>query len=204
MSRPNRRIAWVFAAGAAVVLAIGGLRLLSAWRGAPAPAEAGDSGLVASTDARTGDAAALANLARRVRTLRDNLNRTRSGLQQAERQSADLRERVAVLDDMLARDTLTDCPIFLHEETTVRALQSILREATESRVPAAGRMATGEMIARQRLRQRLTLLRDEMDQQARDLDARADVLRADLRRQADELAGIEQGLMSRLPTLPGK
>ena len=218
MSRLNRRFAWAFAAGtAAAILAIGGLRLVSSPRGMPAAAEAGDVGLVAMTDGRAGlaakgEASDLAALARRLRTLQDDLNRTRTELRQTQAASADLRDRANVLDDMLARDALTDCPVFLHEETTVRALQGILREATESRGPDGSarpptptdRMGTGAMIARQRLRQRLAVLRDEMAQQARDLDARADVLGADLRRQADEVERLEGQLMSRIPAPKGE
>ena len=197
MSRLNRRRAWIFAALiTAGILAIAGVRLLSGRHGAPRPAEAGGAGLVAADNTYTGGETNLADLARRVRTFQDDLNRTRNALREAETESATLRERVAVLDDMLARDALTDCPVFLYEETTVRALQGILREATESRAPSS---RTGEMIARQRLRGRLSALREEMVRQEQNLDARADALRSDLRRQADEVERLQRLLMSRIP-----
>lgn len=198
MSRPKHPIAWACAATLlAGVAVIAGVRLFSAWHGGPAPAVAGDGrGIIAATDSLSdpgtlANGQSLASAARRIRLLQEGLNDTRGRLAKAETEAALLRDRAATLDRMLAGDTLTDCPLFLHDETTVRALQGILREA------AAGTDAAAT-IARQRLRQRLAVLRDKMAQEAGDRGAEADALHGRLRQQADDLETLQQSLMSRL------
>jgi len=198
MSRPKHPIAWACAATLlAGVAVIAGVRLFSAWHGGPAPAVAGDGrGIIAATDSPSdpgtlANGQSLASAARRIRLLQEGLNDTRGRLAKAETEAALLRDRAATLDRMLAGDTLTDCPLFLHDETTVRALQGILREA------AAGTDAAAT-IARQRLRQRLAVLRDKMAQEAGDRGAEADALHGRLRQQADDLETLQQSLMSRL------
>jgi len=199
MSRPKHSIAWACAAtllaGVAVLAAV---RLFSAWEGGPAPAVAGDGrGIIAATDSPSdpgtlANGPSLASLARRIRLLQEDLNDTRGRLAKAETEAVLLRDRVVTLDRMLAGDSLTDCPLFLHDETTVRALQGILREA------AAGGTDAAATIARQRLRRRLTVLRDQMAQEAADRQAEADALHGRLRQEADDLETLQQSLMSRL------
>jgi hypothetical protein len=199
MSRPKHPIAWACAATLlAGVAVIAGVRLFSTWHGGPAPAVAGDGrGIIAATDSPSdpgtlANGQSLASLARRIRLLQEGLNDTRGRLAKAETEAALLRDRAATLDRMLAGDSLTDCPLFLHDETTVRALQGILREA------AAGGTDAAATIARQRLRQRLAGLRDQMAQEADDREAEADALHGRLRQQADDLETLQQSLMSRL------
>ncbi|MGB3194525.1 MAG: hypothetical protein WBC39_04460, partial [Phycisphaerae bacterium] len=134
----------------------------------------------------------LASAARRIRLLQEGLNDTRGRLAKAETEAVLLRDRAATIDRMLAEDSLTDCPLFLHDETTVRALQGILREADDDRMDAAA------TIARQRLRRRLAGLRDQMAQEADGREAEADALHGRLRQQADDLETLQQSLMNRL------
>lgn len=198
MSRLKHPIAWACAATLlAGVAVIAGVRLFSAWHGGPAPAVAGEGrGIIAATDSPSHpgtlpNGQSLASLARRIRLLQEDLNDTRGRLAKAETEAALLRDRAATLDRMLAEDSLMDCPLFLHDETTVRALQGILREAADGTDAAA-------TIARQRLRQRLAGLRDQMAQEADDREAEADALHGRLRQQADDLETLQQSLMSRL------
>ena len=200
MSCPKHPIAWACAAallaGVAVIAAV---RLFSAWHGGPAPAVAGDGrGIIAATDSPSdpgtlvANGQSLASAARRIRLLQEGLNDTRGRLAKVETEAVLLRDRAATLDRMLAQDSLTDCPLFLHDETTVRALQGILREADDDGTD------TASTIARQRLRRRLTGLRDQMAQDADDCEAEANALHGQLRQQADDLETLQQSLMSRL------
>jgi hypothetical protein len=175
------------------MLVIAGVRLFSAWHGGPVPAVAGDGrGIIAATDpSNLPDGQSLASAARRIRLLQEGLNDTRGRLAKAETEAVLLRDRAATLDRMLAEDSLTDCPLFLQGETTVRALQGILREAADGTDTAA-------VIARQRLRRRLTMLRDQMAQDADDREPEAKALHGQFRRQADDLEALQQSLMSRL------
>jgi len=192
-------MAWACAAallaGVAVIAAV---RLFSTWHGGPAPAVAGDGrGIIAATDSPSHPRTlpndqSLASLARRLRLLQEDLNDTRGRLAKAETEAVLLRDRAATLDRMLAEDSLTDCPLFLHDETTVRALQGILREADDNRTDA------GALIARQRLRRRLAGLRDQMALEADDREAEADALHGRLRQKADDLETLQQSLLSRL------
>ena len=93
---------------------------------------------------------------------------------------------------MLAGRTLTSCPPFLRDDTTVRALQQIIREASgPAQTDADGdtRLATAAAVARERLRARLLTLRDRLGREIADLQARATALR---QRQRLQETGIRQ------------
>jgi len=195
MSRPKYSMAWACAAAlVAGIVVIAVMRLFSVRDERPAPAVAGDGrGIIAVTASPLHfEARSLASAARHIRLLQESLNDTRERLAKAETEAALLRDRVTALDRMLTEDSLTDCPLFLHDETTVRALQGILREADDNRTDAAA------TIARQRLRRRLAGIRDQMAQEVADREAVADALHVRLRQQADDLETLQQSLMSRL------
>jgi hypothetical protein len=148
----------------------------------------------------------LADLARRGRELHAHLLSLREQLAATQTQADVLLERVATLDAMLAGGSLTQCPVFLQEETTVRALQGIIREAVASEGPGSGsepnRLDTAAAIARDRLRRRLEMLRDDLRQQAVALADEASGLRRRIREQAAEIESIQARINHRLRAGP--
>jgi len=128
--------------------------------------------------------------ARRLRLLEDQAGQTRGQLAAVQTETAVRRERIAALDEMLASDSLTDCPGFLRDETTVRALQKVIREASDSSRPlddGQSRLNTAATVARERLRQKLEGLRHQLTQELARLEAQGETLRQKLRTQTEEL-----------------
>jgi hypothetical protein len=175
----------------ALVLAGVGLVVLvrvgSEWVDRPltSPAAAGHGVVTAQPDAMA--------TARRIRLLRDEEAKTREQLAAVQTQTALRQERIATLDEMLTSDSLTDCPPFLRQETTVRALQKIIREASDG--PAGGdqnRLNTAATVAHERLRQKLEVLRSQLVQELGNLEARSETLRQCLRLQTEELELLER------------
>jgi len=160
------------------------IRIGPGWATRPlAPPQAEAHGVV------TAGADAMAT-ARRIAQLQGEAGRTREQLAAVQTQTSVRRERIATLEEMLASDSLTDCPNFLKEETTVRALQKIIREASETVRPPAddqNRLSIAATIARQRLRQKLEGLRDQLQQELGRLESQAEALRERLRLQTEEL-----------------
>jgi hypothetical protein len=156
--------------------------------GTPASADGDRGGIVTAAP----DSLATA---RRLRLLEDEAGRTREQLASVQTESSIRQERVAVLDEMLATDSLTDCPGFLKDETTVRALQKIIREAADTSHPAddnPSRLNTAATVARERLRQKLNGLRDRLNQELGKLESQAQVLRQQLRAQTEALDVLQR------------
>jgi hypothetical protein len=133
--------------------------------------------------------------ARRIRLLEDQAGRTREQLAAVQTETSVRRERVATLDEMLASDSLTDAPGFLKDETTVRALQKIIREAAASSRPVdndSSRLNTAATVARERLRQKLESLRSQFAQELGKLEAQSDALRDKLRTQTEALDHLQR------------
>lgn len=133
--------------------------------------------------------------ARRISQLEGEAGRTREQLAAVQTETSRRRERIVTLDEVLVTGSLADCPSFLKDDTTVRALQKIIREASESvGTPADGqdRLNTAATIARQRLRQKLESLRDQLQQDLGRLDSQAEALRQRLRLQTEELDLLER------------
>jgi hypothetical protein len=200
MSWLKRHAAWIWpvslAVAAALVLL---LRIFPGWPAQPAPGAAGERGGVVS-----GDSTNLAATARQLRVLQEQVGRTRDQLAGFDAEAAARRRRVAALDDMLAGNSLTDCPSFLQEDTSVRALQTIIREASES-AGGTGRqdqLITAATVARERLRSKLELLRDQLLREIADFDARSEALRARLIQESEDSERIQRLLQRELQVLP--
>jgi len=142
-----------------------------------------------------GDADDLASTARRIRVLKELVGRMREQFTAVQARTSTCRQQVAALDEMLASDRLTDCPAFLREQTTVRALQKIIREATGSEDPSArdqDRLNTAAVVARERLRTKLQVLRDQLTEEATRLETQAATLRQQLTVQTAELETLQR------------
>lgn len=197
MLRLNRRIAWVWpvllVAGLVFVVAF---RTWSGWATRP---------MAASTDAAEGvikghadDAAAVA---RRIRQLEAAIEQTQQALADLAATATRKREQADTLRTMCESDQLTECPPFLHEDATVRALQKIIREA-DGATPAGddrqARLATAAAVARERLRARLTALHDQLRNEIVDVEERAAVLGQRLRIESRDLPRLRQQMDRRL------
>jgi hypothetical protein len=146
----------------------------------------------------------LAATARRMRLLQLQAGRLRDQLCSLQASAAERRERLAVVEEMLSENSFTDCPAFLQEDSTFRVLQKIVREAADSGLPANGgepRLSTAATVARERLRGKLELLRDQINQEVADLEAQADTLRQRLRVQSEEVEHLQLLMQRELDNL---
>ena len=195
----RRHAVWAWPAvvifGLALVLLA---RLLPTWTGRLPSVRlmTESSGLVAAQSAD------LASVARRVRSLRDDLARIHHKLAALRNETSLRQERVATLEKMLADDTLTQAPAFLCEDTTVRALQQIIREASNPAVPDQDRLNTAAAVARQRLRQKLEGIRNQLVQEVADRSAEADILREQLHLRTVEIERLQQQINRQLHAPP--
>jgi len=181
--------AWPIALVAGVLLVVA-VRL---WPGGP-PCPARSDGNPRSVVA-AGQASDLASAARRLRFLQEQVNRTRQQLVSLQTEAAARRGRIAAIDEMLATDCLAECPPFLRDDTTVRALQKIVREAAESpRDGPAGRdrLDIAASVARERLRSRLDALRSQLAREAADFDKQAEALRQRLQLLGGEIEQLQR------------
>lgn len=140
----------------------------------------------------------LASAARSIRFLQNDLARIRRQLAAIQNETSLRRERVATLEKMLADDTLTQAPAFLCEDTTVRALQQIIREASDPAAPDQDRLSTAAAVARQRLRQKLESLRDQWIREVADRTTEADMHRERLHLQTQELERLQRQVHQQL------
>ena len=197
MARSRRHFAWIWPAlllaGLAAVVAF---RVWSGWATRP---------MAASTDRADGrvegERADLAAAGRRLRHLRQRLTDIRRRLADLQVKIADRRRHLRTLDEMLAGGRLTACPPVLRDETTVRALQKIIREAEEPAQAEDGRrsrLATAATIARERLRARLSALREQFAREVADLETGAEALRHERRLQEAGLRRLRRKVSERL------
>ena len=152
----------------------------------------------AATTAESGD---LAELARQVRRASSELTETRCLMAERQAQSKKLRQQIADLDSMLANGNFLRCPTFLWEDAAVRALQQVVREATENHSlseASRSRLETAAMIARQRLRSKLGALRENMVQSANRLDEETEALRAEIQSESQRENSLHQRLTEQL------
>ena len=191
---------WPIALVAGVLLVVG----LRVWPGWPCPPAPGDGG--AGSGVVAGQASDLASAARRIRFLQEQVNRARQQLVSLQNEASSRRGRVAAINEMLATDTLTECPPFLRDDTTVRALQKIVREAAESGGAGASgrdRLNTAASVARERLRSKLDALRDQLTREAADLDTQAETLRQRLHLLCGEVEQIQRDIHRELQSRSG-
>jgi hypothetical protein len=149
----------------------------------------------------TGESSDLATAARRARVLQDQVGQMRQELASLQTEAITRRQRIAAINEMLAGDSYTDTPVFLREDTTVRALQKIIREAAGSPDPSAtqqDRLSTAATVARERLRAKLEALREQLAGEASDLDARAESLRQRVRLQSEEAERLQREMQKEL------
>jgi hypothetical protein len=191
----HAKLAWPVALVVGVLLVVGA-RLWPGWTPCPARSDSiAGSGVVA------GQASDLASAARRIRFLQEQINRTRQQLVSIQTDAAGRRGHVAALAEMLATDTLTECPPFLRDDTTVRALQKVVREAAESTtVGDAGRdrLNTAASVARERLRSKLDALRQQLTREAAGLDTQAEALRQRLHLLCGEVEQLQRDIQREL------
>jgi hypothetical protein len=182
--------AWPIALVAGVLLIV----CARFWPGSPRDARS-DGGLRSGVAA--GQASDLASAARRVRFLQEQVNRTRQQLVTLQTEAATRRGQVAAINEMLVTDSLSECPPFLRDDSTLRALQKIVREAAESTASGdAGhdRLNTAASVARERLRSKLDALREVLAREAADLDTQAEALRQRLHQLAGEVEQIQRDI----------
>ena len=199
MARPRRQIAWIWPtlllAGLAAVVAF---RMWSGWATRPMVASTG------RTEGRVaGEQADLAAAGRQLRRLQVRATATASRLAAVQAELAAKHQQILTLDEMLDTGRLTECPPFLRDETTVRALQKIIREAGGPAQADAGqgsRLGTAAVIARERLRAKLSTIRSQLDREALDLEDRASALRHEQQLQEADLRQLRRQIDQRLDT----
>jgi chaperonin cofactor prefoldin len=143
----------------------------------------------------------LAALARRYKALQDQTTALRQQLATVQAQATVARDHASTLGSMLAGNSLTQTPVFLQDESTVRALQGIIREAAGPESPGRtteDNLGTAATIARERLRQKFETLRENLDQQATRLETQADELLDRIRSQSAEMEALETDINRRL------
>ena len=197
MPRLERHVAWIWPAILlAGVISIVAFRVWSGWATRPVVATAdGTEGII------EGDGADLAAAARRVRQLQTKVDQAHRRLADLRTEAADKREQIRTLEAMLTTGRLTDSPHFLHSQTTVHALQKIIREAAGSTFVDADREArlnTAAVVARERLRAKLAALADELKQNLAEIDRQAATLRQHLRLQSTSLERLRRQIQERL------
>lgn len=197
MSWLRQHAAWIWPASLLIGLILVALvRIWSGWAGRPQSSMGAEAhGVV------TADSDDLAAVARRIRTLQEDRSRTREQFTALVSQAADCRQHVAALDDMLASGRLTECPVFLREETTVRALQKIIREAAGSGSagqPDEDPLSTASVVARERLRAKLEVLRDQLRAETATIETRTEALRRQLDLQAAQIEALQANVLERL------
>ena len=197
MAHPRRQVAWIWPAlllaGLAAIVVF---RVWSGWATRP---------MVASTD-RTegrveGERADLAAAGRRLRLLQARAADTGRRLADLGAEVAAKRQQGRTLGDMLDGGRLTECPGFLRDKTTVRALQKILGEAGRPAQAEGGRrsqLTTAAAVARERLRAKLSALRDQLAREVADLEARATTLRQQRHLQEADLQRLRRQIDQRL------
>jgi len=199
----QRHAKWVWP-----IALVGGVLLVIAVRlwpgGSPCPArsDGGPRSVVAA-----GQASDLASAARRLRHLQEQVNQTRRQLVSLQTEAAARRGRIAAIDEMLATDSLAECPPFLRDDTTVRALQKIVREAADSPGEGAAgrdRLGIAASVARERLRSKLDALRDPLVREAADLDKQAEALRQRLQLLAGEVEQLQREIYRELQGRAGR
>jgi hypothetical protein len=188
--------AWLMALVVGIVV-VAALRLSSDRSAGPLPVSAFESG-----DGEPGDLAAVAQrmqlLQAQVGNLREQISTLQAGIDER-------RQRIATLDETLFDDTFNDVPEFLQEDNRLRALQKTIREAAQSSdtaVEGEPRLSTAATVARERLRGKLELTRDQLTQEAAHLEAQADTLKRRLRLQSDEVEHLQQLMCQKLHDPP--
>lgn len=192
-----RRVSWLWPVLiVAGMMAVVMVRVWSGWATRP---------MAASTNVAEGivegERADLAAWGSRVRRLQAQLDRTRHRLMGLQTDVVIKREQVRTLDTMLATDRLTHCPDFLRNETTVRALQKIIGEAagtSQADTDRSSRLHTAAAVARERLRAKLTALRNSLATQVTDLQQQVTALRHQLHLQRADLGRLQQQVQYRL------
>ena len=197
MSWLSRHTAWAWPAVLlAGLLSVVASRIWSGWASGPTPSMATQAdGIVAG---RSDD---LAAAARRIRLLQDQSGETRRRLAALQGDVSATRQQARTLEAMRASNRLTDCPAFLRQQTTVRALQKIIREAADSGIAEAAdqnRLNTAAAVARERLRRKLEALRSQLTDDISRTEAPAAALRQRLHRQMAELQRLRRQVQRQL------
>jgi hypothetical protein len=197
VSSLKRHATWLWLAALVVSVAlVATLRMESGPSGLPPKAATADtSGVVA---AGPND---LAAIARRLQLLQGRSAQVREQLATLQTEGATRRQQIAALDAMLAADSFTECPSFLSEDTTVRAFQKIIREAASATGPDESdhdRLNTAATVARERLRGKLEVRRDQLSREAADLNTQSEDLRQRLRIQSEEIDLLDRQVREEL------
>ena len=197
MSSLKGHTPWLWLAAlviSAVLVAI--LRVESGPAGPPPRADPADtSGVVAAGPNN------LAAIAQRLQLIQGRAVQVREQLATLQTEGATRRQQIAALDAMLAADSFTECPPFLSEDTTVRALQQIIREAASATSPDESdhdRLNTAATVARERLRGKLEVRRDQLSRETADLNTQSEDLRQRLRIQSEEIDRLDRQVREEL------
>jgi septal ring factor EnvC (AmiA/AmiB activator) len=193
----QRHASWLWLAALVVsAVLVASLRMDWGPSGPPQGAEPADTGGVVAAEPSN-----LAAVARRIQLIQGRAAQLREQLATLQTEGSARRREVAALNDMLAADSFTECPSFLSEDTTVRALQKIIREAAgaaDSGAPDYNRLHTAATVARERLRTRLEVLRDQLSREADDLSAQSEDLRQRLLIQSEEAERLDRQVREEL------
>ena len=186
---------WLAALVVSAVL-VATLRMESGPSGLPPRADPADTNGVVAAGPND-----LAAIARRLQWLQDRAAQMREQLATLQTEAATRRREIAALDAMLAADSFTECPPFLSEDITVRALQQIIREAASATGPDASdhdRLNTAATVARERLRSKLEVRCDQLSREAADLNTQSEDLRQRLRIQSEEIDRLDRQVREEL------
>jgi hypothetical protein len=163
------------------------------------PGQPGIPGTASATDGDIpGNSSALSATARRVKLLESQVSRLREKLSAIQTESDDRRVRIAAIDAMLAEDAYVDCPPFLQEDSTVRALQKIICEAGSVTPYGEERLSTAAAVARERLRSKFQALRDQYSEEADNLDEQAGALNQRVHTEVIEVEHLQQVIREEL------
>jgi len=168
--------------------------VLCRWRAGPPtePASAGGSvGLVGAEAGRPPD------LLARVGRLEAEAAQVESRRRTLCHQARERRRWARVLDEMVESGRLSDAPDFLRGQTTILALQRIIRMASAGG-PAGGRadprFQTAAAVAQSRLRGKLTALAERFRAEAEDFERQAAALETEARLKREAAAAIRRRL----------
>jgi len=125
-------------------------------------------------------------------------------LAQSRKEEEELTQQIATLDRMRYGGDLTRCPSFLQDNTTIRALQRLMREAKNEPMlwrRKGSKLQTAAAVARERIRAKLRVLQEQKAESLKILRVRIANLREQARAKAREAEKQHVRVMAFLNTV---